>query len=59
MGVLPLAAGEVLLGPAVPGAGERLAVRELADAVETGPVPETYRNLATCTSSSSLIGIAW
>src|SRR3954469_21806111 len=40
VGVLAFAAGEVLLGVAVPGAGERLAVRELADAVEPRPFPE-------------------
>jgi hypothetical protein len=36
-------AGEVLLDPVVPSAGERLAVRELADAVEARPLPETRR----------------
>src|SRR3954447_8594667 len=40
VGVLAFAAGEVLLGAAVPGAGERLAVRELPDAVEPRPFPE-------------------
>jgi hypothetical protein len=40
VGVLPLAPGEVLLRPVVPSAGERLAVRELPDAVEARPVPE-------------------
>src|SRR4029077_14117924 len=40
-GVLAFGAGEGFLGVAVPGAGERLAVRELADAVEPRPLPET------------------
>ena len=41
VGVLPLAAGEVLLGAVVPAAGERLAVDDLADAVEPRPLPQT------------------
>jgi len=40
IGVLALAASERLLGAVEPVAGERLAVRELADAVEPRPFPE-------------------
>ena len=40
VGGFPLAAGEVLLGAVVPVAGERLAVDDLADAVEARPFPE-------------------
>jgi hypothetical protein len=40
VGVLPLAAGVVLLGAVVPMAGERLAVHDLVDAVEPRPFPE-------------------
>lgn len=42
IGVLsPPAAGGVLLGAVEPGAGERLAVHDLANAVEPRPLPET------------------
>ena len=42
MGVLsPPAAGGVFLGAVVPGTGERLAVDDLADAMDSRPLPET------------------
>ncbi len=37
---LSLAAGEVLLGAVEPGAGQGLAVRELPDGLEAGPLAE-------------------
>jgi hypothetical protein len=40
VGVLPFVAGEVLLGAVEPGAGEGLAVCELPDGLETGPLAE-------------------
>ena len=41
VGVLPPETpGDVLLGPVVPGAGQRLSFHDLMDAVETGPLPE-------------------
>ena len=41
----PSAAGDVLLGAVVPGAGERLAGHDLADAVESRPFPEAGRQI--------------